>query len=295
MEGWIKLHRQLLDNPLWSCEVFSRGQAWVDLLMLANFERSFFYKRGVKIEVDRGQVARSEVELADRWRWSRTKVRSFLNDLEKEQQIIQQKTNITQIVEIINYEYYQQEKQQTGQQKNSRKTAERQQAGQQTGQQTGQQKNSIRIAEYQQIGHQAGQKKNSRLDSKATSDYITEGQKKNTLKEEEEEKEIKEIIYNSFYDSEIEKSKSDSNYIRVVKILFGENNLGIPLESVLKMPIQLSYGQFKKIWYLKEKYKISITEILESMENWNDLKKRKTVYSTFLTFAKKRNPEITIK
>lgn len=285
MEGWIKLYRQLLDNPLWSCEVFSRGQAWVDLLLLANFDRSFFYKRGVKIEVERGQVARSEVELADRWRWSRTKVRSFLKHLEKEQQIIQQKTNVTQVVKIINYELFQQEEQQVRQQKNSRKTAERQQ----TGQQTGQQKNSIRIAEYQQIGHQAGQKKNSRLDSKETSDYITEGQKKNTLKE------TKEIIYNSFYDSEIEKSQNDSNYIRVVKILFGENNLCIPLDSVLKMPIQLSYDQFKKIWYLKEKYKISITEILESMENWNDLKKRKTVYSTFLTFAKKRNPEITLK
>lgn len=245
MEGWIKLHRQLLDNPLWSCEVFSRGQAWVDLLMLANFERSFFYKRGVKIEVGRGQAARSEVELADRWRWSRTKVRSFLKDLEKEQQIIQHKTNITQIVEIVNYEYFQQEKQQSGQQKNSRKTAEKQQ--------------------------------------------------KNTLKEEEERKERKEIIYNSFYDFEIEKSKNDPNYIRTVKILFGENNLSIPLESVLKMPIQLNYDQFKKLWYLKEKFRISLTEILESMENWNDLKKRKTVYSTFLTFAKKRNPEITLK
>jgi hypothetical protein len=107
-----------------------------------------------------------------------------------------------------------------------------------------------------------------------------------------ESKVNKEYIYSEFYDLEIINSNNDENYIKVVKILFGENNLGIFLSSVLKMETQLNYIQFKKIWFLKEKYKISITEILEQMENWKDLKKRKTVYSTFLTFAKKRNPEI---
>ena len=127
MEGWITLQRKLLDNPIWVCEPFTRGQAWVDLIFLANYEFSFFYKRGVKIEVQIGQVARSEVELADRWKWSRTKVRKFLNDLEKEQQVIQQKTNVTQILTLVNYEMYQKKEQQTGQQKDSRKTAKEQQ------------------------------------------------------------------------------------------------------------------------------------------------------------------------
>lgn len=127
MEGWIKLHRGLVDNQLWRCEPFTRGQAWVDLLLLANFNHSYFFKRGVKIEVERGQVARSEVELADRWKWSRTKVRKFLNDLEKEQQIEQYKTNVTQLITVVNYNYYQEKEQQHGQQKDSRKTAEKQQ------------------------------------------------------------------------------------------------------------------------------------------------------------------------
>jgi hypothetical protein len=107
--------------------------------------------------------------------------------------------------------------------------------------------------------------------------------------------EKKQNIYNDFYDSEIQKSEQNENYIKVVKILFGENNLGIPLTSVLNMKTQLSFSQFKTIWYLKEKYKISITEILEQMENWIELKNRKTIYSTFLTFAKKRNPLIETK
>jgi len=127
MEGWIKLHRKLSDNPLWTCEPFTRGQAWVDLVLLANHEYGFFYKRGVKIEVQRGQVGVSEIGLSDRWKWSRSKVRKFLKDLEKEQQTIQQKTNITQIVTIVNYDLYQSKEQQTIQQKDSKKTTKEQQ------------------------------------------------------------------------------------------------------------------------------------------------------------------------
>ena len=122
MQGWIQLHRQLLDHPLWTCETFTRGQAWVDLLLLANHKDSFFYKRNIKISVKRGQLARSEVELADRWSWSRSKVRKFLKDLESEQQIVQQKSNVTQVVTIIKYEDYQRKEQQDVQQQDSSET-----------------------------------------------------------------------------------------------------------------------------------------------------------------------------
>lgn len=127
MEGWIKLHRGLLDNDLWRSEPFSRGQAWVDLLLLANHKESFFYKRGNKVIVKRGQVGRSSVELSDRWKWSRTKINKFLKDLEKEQQIIIHKSNVTQLLTIVNYDVYQEKEQQTEQQKDNRKTAEVQQ------------------------------------------------------------------------------------------------------------------------------------------------------------------------
>ena len=127
MEGWIKLHRKLADNILWTCEPFTRGQAWVDLLMLANHTENYFFVRGCKINILRGQIAWSEPKLSERWKWSRTKLRKFLNDLEKEQQIIQQKNNINQIITIVKYEEYQEKEQQLIQQKDSRKTAERQQ------------------------------------------------------------------------------------------------------------------------------------------------------------------------
>jgi hypothetical protein len=127
VEGWIKLHRKILDNNLWRSEPFTRGQAWVDLILLANHKNSFFYKRGNRVNVDRGQVGRSQVELADRWSWSRGKVKRFLNELENEQQIEQQKTSVTQILTIVNYEKYQENGQQTEQQTGSRRAADGQQ------------------------------------------------------------------------------------------------------------------------------------------------------------------------
>ena len=123
MEGWISLHRKIQENDLWLCEPFTRGQAWIDLLLLANHESGYFYKRGVKIDLKRGQVGWSELALSNRWKWSRNKVRKFLSELEKEQQIKQQKTNVTQILTLINYDKYQQK----DNKQNNRRTTEGQQ------------------------------------------------------------------------------------------------------------------------------------------------------------------------
>lgn len=101
-----------------------------------------------------------------------------------------------------------------------------------------------------------------------------------------ETKEDKKYIYNKFYDFELKKSNNDENYKQFIDALFWNNNLGNKLSSVLKMETQVNYLQFKKIFTLKQNLGIKITDVLEQMENWKDLKKRKTVYKTFITFAK---------
>ena len=107
--GYIKLYRRLRDSDFWLSEKFTGPQAWVDLLMLANHKDTFFKARGQRIDVRRGQVAYSEVTLAERWKWSRGKVRRFLSELSSKtvQQIVQQKNNVTTLITIINWEQYQ--------------------------------------------------------------------------------------------------------------------------------------------------------------------------------------------
>ncbi len=107
MEGWIRLHRSITENKFYFSEEFTRMQAWFDLLLLANIKDSYYFVRGVKVVVNRGNLAYSMKSLAERWSWSIGKVERYLNTLKIESQIDVQKTNVTTIISICNYEYYQ--------------------------------------------------------------------------------------------------------------------------------------------------------------------------------------------
>lgn len=96
-----------MENPLYFSEPFNRSLAWIDLLLLANHTNSFFFKRGVKVEVERGQIGYDLDSLAKRWKWSRGKVERFIKFLENDNQIVRQKTNVTTLISIVNYKDYQ--------------------------------------------------------------------------------------------------------------------------------------------------------------------------------------------
>ena len=36
LQGWVSVHRQIQNHWLWTDKPFSKGQAWIDMLMLAN-------------------------------------------------------------------------------------------------------------------------------------------------------------------------------------------------------------------------------------------------------------------
>ena len=105
--GWIKLHRQLQDNQFWYSEPFTRGQAWVDLLLDANHKEDIFYIRGNKIIVPTGFVGKSEETLSKKWKWSRGKTRRFIKELETVQQIVQHKSPVLSLIEVKNWKQYQ--------------------------------------------------------------------------------------------------------------------------------------------------------------------------------------------
>lgn len=106
-EGWICIYRSIEEDPMYFAEPFTRMQAFIDLILITNHERTVFFKRGIKITVERGQTVRSEDELALRWKWSRGKVRRFLLELENDTKIVQQKTRLCNCISIVNYDKYQ--------------------------------------------------------------------------------------------------------------------------------------------------------------------------------------------
>ena len=106
-KGWVSIHRSIQDHWLWNHEPFSRGQAWVDLVIGANHTDGKLMIKGQLILLSRGQQARSMITLTDKWRWSRGKVKRFLNMLENEQMIVQQTNHLTSIITICNYNEFQ--------------------------------------------------------------------------------------------------------------------------------------------------------------------------------------------
>ena len=105
--GFIKIDRQLFDHWIWTDEPFSKGQAWIDLIGLANYKvRKTTYKGQVVI-CERGTVNRSISFLARRWRWSRDKTRNFLTLLESDNMIRLKATTNQTTITVVNYGKFQ--------------------------------------------------------------------------------------------------------------------------------------------------------------------------------------------
>lgn len=96
-----------MDHPYYLSEPFTKMQAWIDMILLASHKEHSIFVRGQKVIISRGQIAMSEQNIAARWRWSRGKVRRYMNELEIEQQIEQQKNNVISLISIVNYSKYQ--------------------------------------------------------------------------------------------------------------------------------------------------------------------------------------------
>ena len=108
MNGWIKLHRQLATNPIWIIKPFSEGQAWVDLLLITTYNDGFIkIRNGEIIKLKKGECGYSQLTLSERWGWSRGKVKRYLNLLETEKMIQQKNLGKYTIINILNYEKFQ--------------------------------------------------------------------------------------------------------------------------------------------------------------------------------------------
>jgi len=79
--SWLKLYRSMARHPLWLCSPFTIGQAWVDLLMLANYHESTSPRGDMTIK--RGQVLTSIEAMGLRWGRDRKTVRAWLLAFEK--------------------------------------------------------------------------------------------------------------------------------------------------------------------------------------------------------------------
>jgi len=86
-KGYIKLHRGITEHWLCDDKPFDMFHAWVDLILQANWKTSQRVFNGQIITQERGQVICSIGGLAERWGWSKGKVRRFIAALEKDKMV----------------------------------------------------------------------------------------------------------------------------------------------------------------------------------------------------------------
>ena len=106
-KGYVLINRQIEDNWIWTEKPFSRGQAWVDLILMANYKDTTAVIKGHVFEIKRGQLLRSLEFLSERWGWSRKKIRTFLCQLEGHAMGHAEGTPKGTLITIENYTFWQ--------------------------------------------------------------------------------------------------------------------------------------------------------------------------------------------
>lgn len=105
--GWIKVFRKLQNHWLWDDRPFSKGQAWLDLMMSANHKTRRVRMDNQLVTISRGTFITSTRKLADRWGWSRKKVISFLDLLENDKMLARKSDTKKTVLTLVNYGQYQ--------------------------------------------------------------------------------------------------------------------------------------------------------------------------------------------
>ena len=124
--GWIKLHRKLLDNPV-VMKDSDHLAVWIYLLLNASHTEYPVLFGGKKISLKAGQLITGRKSIASTLGISESKVRRVLDLFEIDQQIDRQRSNKNSLVSILNWDKYQIFDQQIDQQAtNKRPTTDQQ-------------------------------------------------------------------------------------------------------------------------------------------------------------------------
>ena len=122
MEGWLKIHRKILENTI-VCKDSDHLSIWIYLLLNATHKDIPALFRGHKITLEPGQLITGRKSIAKQLNISESKVKRTLIELESDQQIVRQRSNQNSLISIVNWNKYQAHDQQNGQPVDSQWTA----------------------------------------------------------------------------------------------------------------------------------------------------------------------------
>lgn len=125
MDGWIKLHRKVLDNPIVTKDN-DHLAVWIWLLLNASHREHPAVFNGEKITLKPGQLITGRKKLAEECRISESKANRIISEFKSEQQIEQQTNRHGSLISILRWDEYQKSEQQNGQLMNNQWTTSEQ-------------------------------------------------------------------------------------------------------------------------------------------------------------------------
>jgi hypothetical protein len=106
---WFAVERRVFDDPMFGGDEFSRREAWLWLIAHAAARPHHARTRAGVIALQRGEVIVASEYLAEKWTWSRKRVRTFLEQLAQTNRIEMGQSNghRPNVARITNYQRYQ--------------------------------------------------------------------------------------------------------------------------------------------------------------------------------------------
>lgn len=105
LNGFITLHRKVLDNPIWKNPNLSH--LLITLILLANHEEKKILFNGQNITIKRGEVVTGRNQLSDKTGINPNSLKDYLKILKNLEIITIKSTNKFSIVSLVKYNQYQ--------------------------------------------------------------------------------------------------------------------------------------------------------------------------------------------
>jgi len=126
MDGWVKVHRKILDNPI-VCKDSETLSIWLYLLLNATHKEMPALFKGKKIILEEGQLITGILSISKKLKIDKSKIQRTLKCFEDDKQIEQQTSNQNRLISILNWNLYQEiDKQNDKQMINKRETDDKQ-------------------------------------------------------------------------------------------------------------------------------------------------------------------------
>ena len=103
-KGWISIHRKILKNPILKMNrSYSKFEAWIYLLLRATYSDQKVVLGADIYKLKSGEILTSQKKLCKQFKWGNSRLRTFLQLLEKDGMIKVKTNSKLTMITILNY------------------------------------------------------------------------------------------------------------------------------------------------------------------------------------------------